>query len=195
MSEKEIEEDFEEEIEEDFEEEIEEDSGEESEEENQNELESTDIAALGATPLIVCEEDSEIMEVEGPELRETETRGGFLGLGSSEEMHMHLKFKCPTCGKYYYHDMERQQQQGCFIATAAYGTPLAKEINVLRRFRDSYLVHRSWGKQLVNLYYTLSPPIANLIGKSDLLQKVVRIGLQPVVDLFKRKYGEHQSSG
>ncbi len=171
------------------EEKSEEEIEEESEEKNENELESSGIIAIGATPLIVCDEDAEIMEVEKPEVREVETRGGFLGFGSSEEMHMHLKFKCPVCGKYYYHDMERRQQ-GCFIATAAYGTPLAKEINVLRKFRDSYLVQRNWGKQLVNLYYTLSPPVADLIGRSKSLRKVVRTGLKPVVDLFKEKYEE-----
>ncbi|KXB05576.1 hypothetical protein AKJ49_00455 [candidate division MSBL1 archaeon SCGC-AAA382A03] len=162
------------------------------EEKDVNELESADIAVAPATPLVVCQEDSELMEVEGADVREVEGRGGFLGFGSSEEFHTHLKYKCSTCGKYYYHDVEAKRQ-GCFIATAAYGTPLAKEINVLRRFRDSYLEHRNWGKKLVNLYYTLSPPIANIIEKSETLKKIVRTCLQPLVDLFKKKYKESET--
>ncbi|KXA96836.1 hypothetical protein AKJ38_02525 [candidate division MSBL1 archaeon SCGC-AAA259I14] len=84
------------------------------------------------------------------------------------------------------------KRQGCFIATAAYGTPLAKEINVLRRFRDSYLAQREWGKKLVDLYYTLSPPIANVIERSEMLKRLVRTFLQPVVDLFKGKYEKQE---
>ncbi len=178
--------------EEESEEENEQEPEEESVEKAGNELESSEVAIAPAKPLIVCEEDSELMEVKGSEVREVEAGGGFLGFGSSEEFHTHLKYECPTCGKNFYHDIERKRQ-GCFIATAAYGTPLAKEINVLRRFRDSYLVQRDWGKNLVDLYYTLSPPVANLIEKSELFKKVVRTFLQPVVQLFRRKYEEPES--
>jgi hypothetical protein len=63
---------------------------------------------------------------------------------------------------------------GCFIATAAYGTPTAEQIDVLREFRDVVLLKSTVGSQFVALYYRLSPPIADFIAKSDLLRTLVR---------------------
>jgi hypothetical protein len=70
---------------------------------------------------------------------------------------------------------------GCFIATAAYGTPMAKEIQVLRKFRDEYLLTNPLGQVFVNLYYKLSPPIADFITDHPSLKPIVRAGLVPVV--------------
>ncbi len=70
---------------------------------------------------------------------------------------------------------------GCFIATAAYGSPMEPHVKVLREFRDRFLVHNSAGKALVRLYNTYSPPIANFIAKNDSLRMVVRLSLLPVV--------------
>jgi len=63
---------------------------------------------------------------------------------------------------------------GCFIATAAYGTPTAEQIDVLREFRDVVLLESTVGSQFVALYYRLSPPIADFISESKLLRTVVR---------------------
>jgi len=63
---------------------------------------------------------------------------------------------------------------GCFIATAAYGTPTAEQINVLREFRDVVLLKSTVGSQFVALYYWLSPPIADFIAGSELLRTLVR---------------------
>jgi hypothetical protein len=63
---------------------------------------------------------------------------------------------------------------GCFIATAAYGTPTAEQIDVLREFRDVVLLESIAGSQFVALYYRLSPPIADFISESKLLRTVVR---------------------
>jgi hypothetical protein len=70
----------------------------------------------------------------------------------------------------------------CSIATAAYGTPTAEQIDVLREFRDVVLLKSTVGSQFVALYYRLSPPIADFIARSDLLRTLVReLLVDPVV--------------
>jgi hypothetical protein len=71
---------------------------------------------------------------------------------------------------------------GCFIATAAYGTPTAEQIDVLREFRDVVLLKSPTGSRFVALYYRLSPPIADYIARSDLLRTLVReLLIDPIV--------------
>ena len=70
---------------------------------------------------------------------------------------------------------------GCFIATAAYGTPMAKEIEILREFRDEYLLTSPVGQTLVDLYYRVSPPMAEFITEHPSLKPIVRAGLVPAV--------------
>jgi hypothetical protein len=71
----------------------------------------------------------------------------------------------------------------CFIATAAYGTPMAPQIDVLRDFRDQYLLTNPVGKALVDFYYKVSPPMAEFITKHPALKPVVRAALVPAVAL------------
>jgi len=63
---------------------------------------------------------------------------------------------------------------GCFIATAAYGTPTAEQLDVLREFRDVVLLESTAGSQFVALYYQLSPPVADFISGSSFLRTLVR---------------------
>lgn len=72
-------------------------------------------------------------------------------------------------------------RSGCFIATAAYGTPMANEVQALRDFRDQYLLTNPLGQAFVNLYYKLSPPIAEFITEHPSLKPIVRIDLLPAV--------------
>lgn len=70
----------------------------------------------------------------------------------------------------------------CFIATAAYGTPLHEDIDVLRDFRDNYLMTNSFGRSFVRTYYATSPPIADVIRDNEGLKTVVREGMvKPLV--------------
>jgi len=69
----------------------------------------------------------------------------------------------------------------CFIATAAYGTPMAGEIQVLREFRDEYLLTNPLGQALVDLYYRVSPPMAEFITEHPSLKPIVRAGLVSAV--------------
>jgi hypothetical protein len=70
---------------------------------------------------------------------------------------------------------------GCFIATAAYGSYFEKHVQILRNFRDGYLLTNDWGRAFVAFYYRTSPPIADFIAKHDGIRAVVRMGLAPVV--------------
>jgi len=69
----------------------------------------------------------------------------------------------------------------CCTVTAAYGTPMAKELGVLRQFRDECLLTNPLGRTLADFYYGLSPPIAELITEHPGLKPIVRIGLTPAV--------------
>ena len=70
----------------------------------------------------------------------------------------------------------------CFIATAAYGSSSAEQIDVLREFRDEVLLQSTPGSLFVALYYRLSPPVAEVISESSFLQTVVReLLVDPVV--------------
>lgn len=81
---------------------------------------------------------------------------------------------------------------GCFIATAAYGTPMAEDVRALSRFRDEHLITNLLGRGLVALYYRVSPRIAELISKNKTMKCIVRKGLKPVVGLVK-KYNQIRS--
>jgi hypothetical protein len=70
---------------------------------------------------------------------------------------------------------------GCFIATAAYGTPMAEKIQILREFRDEYLLTNPLGQAMVGLYYRVSPPIAMFITEHPSLKPIARAGLLPAV--------------
>lgn len=69
----------------------------------------------------------------------------------------------------------------CFIATAAYGTPMAEEIDILRQFRDQYLLTNVIGTAFVDLYYNMSPPLADWIAHHPFFALLTRCLLTPIV--------------
>lgn len=75
-----------------------------------------------------------------------------------------------------------KKTEGCFIATACYGDYDAEEVIVLRRYRDNVLQQTKSGRFMVQLYYRVSPFLADFIQERKVLKKAVRqYILQPLV--------------
>ncbi len=71
--------------------------------------------------------------------------------------------------------------QGCFIATAAYGSYLDPHVISLRRFRDAVLLKSFTGSVFVRAYYCCSPPVAEYIAHRPMLRSITALLLTPVV--------------
>ncbi len=81
---------------------------------------------------------------------------------------------------------------GCFIATAAFGTPMAQEINILRRFRNLKMEPNLVGRCFVHVYYNLSPPLAEVISKSNNMKAFVRLTLKPIIRFLDKQINNSQ---
>lgn len=104
--------------------------------------------------------------------------------------------KCVKCGKYVCSRCAKLKNDrvycskcagACFIATAAYGTPMAFEIDILRKFRDQKLDTNILGSCLVKLYYRISPYPAAIISRSERMRKFVRLNLWSIIHSLRRK--------
>jgi hypothetical protein len=72
---------------------------------------------------------------------------------------------------------------GCFIATAAFGSKFEKQVQLLRRCRDLYLMPHTIGRVFVRVYYRYSPPMADFIASHNILRMMVRWSLSPLIGL------------
>ena len=71
----------------------------------------------------------------------------------------------------------------CFVATAAYGSPLAADVVALSQFRDRVLVRSRVGALFVRLYYLLSPSMASWVACDERLRAATRFVLKPIVKI------------
>ena len=69
----------------------------------------------------------------------------------------------------------------CFVATAAYRSPLHPAVRLLRDFRDKRLLTNGIGRAFVEAYYRWSPPAARVIAGSPVLRLIARVALVPAV--------------
>jgi hypothetical protein len=71
--------------------------------------------------------------------------------------------------------------KNCFIATAAFGSSMAPEVERFRSFRDQVLLKSSWGRTFVEFYYEYSPEAARFIANHELLRTITRLFLYPIL--------------
>ena len=84
---------------------------------------------------------------------------------------------------------QETKRKFCFIATAAYGSPLAQEVVLLKTFRDNHLAPRFCGRKFIQGYYRVSPFLARPIGRSNRLKLLTRWLLTPILWLIGKNFG------
>ena len=82
-------------------------------------------------------------------------------------------------------DTDDAEGGGCLIATAAYGSELAPQVQFLREIRDNTVMSTSTGAAFMTgfnqLYYSFSPQIADLERKNPMFQEAVRVFITPMM--------------
>lgn len=73
-----------------------------------------------------------------------------------------------------------EENQNCFISTAAFGSPLNAKVKTFKLFRDQILKQFSLGQKFIQFYYKNSPPIAHAIAKNEFLRTGTRTLLWPL---------------
>lgn len=82
-----------------------------------------------------------------------------------------------------------KKYQTCFVATAAWGDPMADEVVAFRTFRDLYLRTNPVGRRFIVLYYRHGATAAGMIAGSRFLRRTVRGMLMPVLWVVRRLPG------
>lgn len=89
---------------------------------------------------------------------------------------------------------QSQAKEGCYIATAVYGSYDAPQVLILRRFRDNTLRATALGRWFIRNYYRLSPPVAQRLKNMRRLNALVRALLNRLVWWLDREKPEMKDS-
>ncbi len=82
-------------------------------------------------------------------------------------------------------DSNTEENGGCLIATATFGSEMAPQVQKLRELRDNTILETESGSAFMSgfnqLYYSFSPTIADLERESPLFKEVVKLTITPML--------------
>ena len=80
-------------------------------------------------------------------------------------------------------------KNGCLIATAAFGSDLAPQVQFLREYRDNTIMATASGSSFLNVfntvYYSFSPTVADIERNNSFLQESIRAGITPLFGILQ----------
>ncbi len=78
-----------------------------------------------------------------------------------------------------------EENGGCLIATATYGSELSPQVQQLRELRDNNLLQTESGTSFMNsfneFYYLFSPYIADYERENPVFKEIVKLGITPMI--------------
>jgi len=77
----------------------------------------------------------------------------------------------------------------CLIATAAFGSELAPQVQFLREFRDRHIMSTASGSSFMNVfnawYYSFSPYVADYEREQQWLQQIIKGSIYPLLGILQ----------
>ena len=89
--------------------------------------------------------------------------------------------------KQYEPDFKYRLKDGCYIATAVYGSYDCPQVWTLRRYRDDVLGKNIFGRLFIRIYYAISPVLVKLFGKLGCFRNFWRKRLDKMVNKLKNR--------
>ena len=81
--------------------------------------------------------------------------------------------------------LDNINEGGCLIATAAYGTELAPQVQHLREIRDNTVLTTASGSAFMTgfntIYYSFAPTVADMERENPMFQDAVRVFITPMI--------------
>ena len=81
----------------------------------------------------------------------------------------------------------KKQKQGCYVATAVYGSYDCPQVWTLRRFRDYTLAETWYGRAFIRTYYAISPTLVKWFGNTGWFRKIWKGKLDRMVARLQEK--------
>ena len=82
-------------------------------------------------------------------------------------------------------ESESTEGGGCLIATAAFGSEMAPQVQFLREIRDNTVLQTQSGTSFMtafnSFYYTFSPTVADYERENPVFKEAVKVGLTPLL--------------
>jgi len=123
-----------------------------------------------------------------PTLRTIEVPASFIDACKPEDI-AHMAYDDYNDGKFSIsspwfkdaYEMRRSANQGCYIATAVYGSYDCPQVWTLRRYRDFSLAKSWFGRLFVHAYYAVSPTLVKWFGNTNWFKKMWKVPLDQLV--------------
>jgi hypothetical protein len=110
-----------------------------------------------------------------------EERTGFIG----DDLHEPVEETEETQTVSEEEEPKSEQKSGCLIATAAFGTELAPQVQLLRELRDGTVLQTSSGLAFMTgfngFYYSFSPTVADWERQNPIFKEIVKMALTPML--------------
>lgn len=78
-------------------------------------------------------------------------------------------------------EVDTSSANGCYIATAVYGSYDCPQVWTLRRFRDYTLAETWYGLAFIRTYYAISPTLVKWFGKTEWFRALCQVPLDKLV--------------